>query len=62
MSATSLQKIDAIDGNLASLMSSSSTLVDGVAKVQLSQAGKVSSLYLSRLTNLQEYLKNMASE
>ena len=45
MSAISLQKIDAIDGNLASLMGSSSTLRDGVAKVQLSQAGKASNLH-----------------
>ena len=41
VSATSLQKIDAIGRNLASLVDSSSNLVDEVAKVQLSQAGKV---------------------
>ena len=41
VSATSLHKIDAIGGNLASLMGSSSSLVDEVAKVQLNQAGKV---------------------
>ena len=45
VSATSLQKIDAIDGSIASLMGRSSAVVDGVAKVQLSQAGKGSDLH-----------------
>lgn len=60
VSATSLQKIDAIGRNLASLVDSSSNLVDEVAKVQLSQAGKVKNLFIKIITNSHVYLKNMA--
>lgn len=61
MSAASLRKTDVIDGNLASLLGSSATLVDGVTKVQLGQAGKASKLHSSRLRNSQACPKNMRS-
>lgn len=52
MSATSLQKMNAIDGNLTSLMGRSGVVADGVAKLQLSQAGKGSDLHSSRVVKL----------